>query len=134
MRLFLDANILFTAAHNPQGKAALVIELGQAGLWQLVTSTYALEEARRNLALKFPDGIERFGTLSKSLRITADPTGENCPDGLPKKDCPIYRAALACRADVLLTGDVRDFGFLMNDRNKADGLLIQTVADFLNAT
>ena len=38
MRLFLDANILFTAAHNPKGKAALVIELGQAGLWQLVTS------------------------------------------------------------------------------------------------
>ena len=134
MRLFLDANILFIAAHNPRGKASLVIELGQAGLWQLVTSTYALEEARRNLALKFPDGIERFGILSKSLRITADPTGANCPDGLPKKDCPIYRAALACRADVLLTGDVRDFGFLMNDRSKADGLLIQTVADFLNAT
>lgn len=133
MRLFLDANILFTAAHNPKGKAALVIELGQAGLWQLVTSTYALEEARRNLALKFPDGLEGLGTLLKGLRITADPTGENCPDGLPKKDCPIYRAALACRADVLLTGDIRDFGFLMNDRNKADGLLIQTVADFLNA-
>lgn len=133
MRLFLDANILFTAAHNPKGKAALVIELGQAGLWQLVTSTYALEEARRNLALKFPDGLEGLGTLSKGLRITADPTGENCPAGLPKKDCPIYRAALACRADVLLTGDIRDFGFLMNDRNKADGLLIQTVADFLNA-
>ena len=48
------------------------------------------------------------------------------------KDCPIYRAAHACRADVLLTGDIRDFRFLMNDRNKADGLLIQTVADFLN--
>ena len=24
MRLFLDANVLFTAAHNPNGKAALV--------------------------------------------------------------------------------------------------------------
>ena len=40
MRLFLDANILFTAAHNPNGKAALVIEIGQSGIWHLVTSAY----------------------------------------------------------------------------------------------
>ena len=39
----------------------------------------------------------------------------------------------ACQADVLLTGDIRDFGFLMNDRKKANGLLVQTVADFLKA-
>lgn len=133
MRLFLDANIIFTAAHNSQGKAALVIELGQAGLWQLVTSTYAVEEARRNLALKFPDGLERLGTLSQALLITSDSVDVECPAGLPEKDCPIYRAAHVCKADVLLTGDLRDFGFLMNDRNKAGGLLIQTVADFLNA-
>lgn len=133
MRLFLDANILFTAAHNPKGKAALVIELGQAGLWQLVTSAYALEEARRNLALKFPDGLVRLDALAQGLRMSPDAAGADCPAGLPDKDCPIYRAAHACRADVLLTGDLRDFGFLMNDRNKAGGLLIQTVADFLNA-
>lgn len=141
MRLFLDANILFTAAHNPRGKAALVIELGQAGLWQLVTSAYALEEARRNLALKFPDGLERLDALAQGVRMSPDVAGADtlrevaasCPAGLPDKDCPIYRAAHACRADVLLTGDLRDFGFLMNDRDKAGGLLIQTVADFLNA-
>ncbi|ODU35163.1 MAG: hypothetical protein ABS92_15660 [Thiobacillus sp. SCN 63-374] len=132
MRLFLDANILFTAAHNPKGKAALVIELGQAGLWQLVTSAYALEEARRNLALKFPDGLERLDALAQGLRMSPDAAARDCPAGLPDKDRPIYRAAHACRADVLLTGDLRDFGFLMNDRSKAGGLLIQTVADFLN--
>lgn len=133
MRIFLDANILFTAAHNPKGKAALVTELGQAGLWQLVTSTYALEEAHRNLALKFPNGLERLGVLSQYMRIASDTAGAECPSGLPNKDCPIFRAAHACRADVLLTGDIRDFGFLMNDRSKTGGLLIQTVADFLNA-
>jgi predicted nucleic acid-binding protein len=133
MRLFLDANILFTAAHNPKGKAALVIEFGQAGLWQLVTSAYALEEARRNLALKFPDGLERLDALAQGLRMSPDAAVPDCPAGLPDKDCPIYRAAHACRADVLLTGDLRDFGFLMNDRSKAGGLPIQTAADFLNA-
>lgn len=133
MRLFLDANILFTAAHNPKGKAALVIELGQAGLWQLATSAYALEEARRNLALKFPNGLERLDALAQGLRMSPDAADADCPAGLPDKDCPIYRGAHTCRANVLLTGDLRDFGFLMNDRNKASGLLIQTVADFLNA-
>lgn len=133
MRLFLDANILFTAAHNPKGKAALVIELGQAGLWQLATSAYALEEARRNLALKFPDRLPQLEALAHGLRLSPDVADAACPPGLADKDCPIYRAAHACRADVLLTGDLRDFGFLMNDPSKAGGLLIQTVADFLNA-
>jgi predicted nucleic acid-binding protein len=133
MRLFLDANILFTAAHNPKGKAALVIELGQAGLWQLATSAYALEEARRNLALKFPNGLERLEALAQGMRMSPDATAADCPTELPDKDRPIYRAAHTCRADILLTGDLRDFGFLMNDRSKANGLLVQTVADFLNA-
>jgi predicted nucleic acid-binding protein len=132
-RLFLDANVLFTAAHNPQGKAALIMELGQAGLWQAVSSAYALEEARRNIARKYPDRLECLQALTQGLRLAPAALERDCPHGLPEKDCPIYRAALACKADVLLTGDIRDFGFLMNDREKSDGLLIQTVADFLAA-
>ena len=50
-----DANVLFTAAHNPRGKAALVITLGSEGLFQLAPSAYAREEARRNLERKAPD-------------------------------------------------------------------------------
>ncbi len=30
-RFFLDANVIFTAAHNPQGKAALLFELVGSG-------------------------------------------------------------------------------------------------------
>jgi hypothetical protein len=56
-----------------------------------------------------------------------------CPPDLAEKDWRIYRAAHACRADVLLTVDLRDFGFLMNVPELAGGLLIQTVADFLAA-
>lgn len=57
----------------------------------------------------------------------------DCPDGLAEKDCPIFRAALGCRANVLLTGDIRDFSFLMNAPEKAGGLVIQTVAQFLES-
>ena len=133
MRLFLDANVLFTAAHNPAGKAALVIELGQAGFWQLVTSAYAAEEARRNLARKFPACVERLEVMLADVRTVADATQSPAPAGLAEKDVPIFRAARSCHADVLLTGDLRDFGFLMNAPEKADGLLIQTVANFLSS-
>ena len=133
MWLFLDANVLFTAAHNPNGKAALIVELGEAGLWHLASSTYAMEEARRNLQRKYPECLAAFETQGSVIRIAADSEMIDCPDGLATKDCPIYRAAHACKADVLLTGDVRDFGFLMNAPDKAGGLLIQTVADFLDS-
>ena len=131
MRLFLDANVLFTAAHNPRGKAALVVELGQAGIWQLVTSAYALEEARRNIARKYPDRLAGLESLVMGFQLAPETRAPDFPEGLPEKDCPIYRAAHACKANVLLTGDKRDFGFLMNDSEKAGGLLVQTVADFL---
>jgi len=131
MRLFLDANVLFTAARNPKGKAAMVMELGQAGFWRVVSSAYAVEEARRNIARKYPDRLDTLESLARDLRLAPSTPAGDCPPGLPAKDCPIYQAALAGKVDVLLTGDIRDFGFLMNDRDKADGLLIQTVGEFL---
>ena len=131
MRLFLDANVLFTAAHNPDGKAALVLTLGYEGLWQLVTGAYALEEASRNLGRKYPDRMETLEAWLPRIRIATDPRSVPCLTGLSKKDWPIYRAAIGCRADILLTGDIKDFGFLMNDPTKTNGLLIQTVSEFL---
>ena len=134
MRLFLDANVLFTVAHNPHGKAALIIEIGQSSIWQLATSAYAAEEARRNIARKFPACLDRLEALLVEVEQIAEAPADvqvAGPEGLAEKDMPIYLAAVACRADVLLTGDLRDFGFLMNAPEKAGGLLIQTVADFV---
>jgi len=131
-RLFLDANVLFTAAYHPEVKAALVISLGKAGLVQWARGAYACEEARRNLARKFPQALRRFEAMLEHLAIVSDDTTTPCPDSLPEKDRPIFHAAHACRADVLLTGDLRDFGPLMNQPERSAGLLIQTVADFLS--
>ena len=41
-----------------------------------------------------------------------------CPASLAEKDQPIYRAADACRADVLLSGDLPDFGPFMNHQRR----------------
>ena len=58
-RIFLDANVLFTAAHNPRGKAAFIVEVGRDDFWKLYSSAYAVAEARRNLEIKFPEQMLR---------------------------------------------------------------------------
>jgi uncharacterized protein len=132
MRLFLDANVLFTAAHNPGGKASLVIELGVQGYWELLSSPYALEEARRNLERKFPRSLESLDTLQRGIRIVEHQAGLGFPEGLAQKDQPIFQAALACQATHLLTGDLKDFGSFMNQPENTFGICIQSVAEFLN--
>ena len=132
MRLFLDANILFTATHNPGGKAALVIEPGGQGHWDLFSSPYAMEEARRNLERKFPHSLDSLNTLQPGIRLVEHRTGLAYPEGLAQKDQPIFQAALACQATHLLTGDLKDFGPFMNQTDNTFGICIQTIAEFLS--
>jgi predicted nucleic acid-binding protein len=107
IRLFLDANVLFTAAHNPSGKAALMIDLGTQGYWEVTFCAYAIEEARRNISIKFPDYSKRFEALIATVIKVPSRPGRNCPVNLPEKDRPILEAAIQGKASHLLTGDVR---------------------------
>ena len=130
-RLFLDANILFTAAHNRAGKAAVVIELGVQGRWRCFTSAYALEEARRNLEAKYPAVVQSLHAIATSLQLQEHRPDLRFPASLPAKDQPIFQAALACRADFLLTGDWQHFGSLMHRPQDTFGVHVTTVACFL---
>jgi len=131
IRLFLDANVLFTAAHNPSGKAALIIDLGVQGSWEVVSCFYAIEEARRNISIKFPESLKRFETLVTRVTKVPSKSGRDCPVLLPEKDRPILEAAAHCKATHLLTGDIKDFGPFMNHANLPGGVLIQTASEFL---
>ena len=131
--LFLDANVLFTAAHNPNGKASLLIELADQGHWQITTSSLAVEEARRNLAVKFPASANRLEALIGGIAVAPTTCGSACPISLPEKDRAIFLTALKCRPTHLLTGDIRHFGPFMNDPPQTAGMAIMTVADFLSS-
>lgn len=48
VRVFLDASVLFSAAYGSPGPAGLWT-LAEEGKLSLLTSAYALEEARRNV-------------------------------------------------------------------------------------
>lgn len=130
IRIFLDANVIFTAAHNPDGKDALLIEVAAQLSWQIMTSRLAEEEARRNIANKYPQSLPWLAPILASIEIIPGGEGLNCPLDLPAKDRPIFEAALLGGATHLLTGDIRHFGPYMNMPDKSSGIIVQTVADF----
>jgi hypothetical protein len=105
-RLFLDANILFSAAYKSD---AGLLQLWKIKNVELCSSRYALEEARINLA----DGDQRARLVGLAdLTKFFDASRTALPHGifLPEKDVPILLAAIEARATHLLTGDIRHFG------------------------
>jgi uncharacterized protein len=123
-RVFLDANVLFSAVYKEGA--------GLARLWhldglKLISSAYALIETRLNLA--DPSQHERLSALLQAIAIV--PAGGAIPPGieLPVKDVPILASAFAAKATHLLTGDQRHFGALYG--REISGCLIQRPADFL---
>jgi predicted nucleic acid-binding protein len=99
-RLFLDANVLFSAAYRP---GAGLLRLWNLPKVILCSSRYALEEARANLSTD--SQRSRLATLSAALELFESESGE-LPAGvsLPDKDAPILLAAIAARATHLITG------------------------------
>jgi predicted nucleic acid-binding protein len=107
MKVFLDANILFSAAQpRSRMRAFLDVLLDRA---QCLTNDYAIEEARRNLAAKFPDGLKALERLAEQCAIVLQLKTDLGVE-LPLKDVPILGGAIAGQATHLLTGDERDFG------------------------
>jgi predicted nucleic acid-binding protein len=130
-RLFLDANILFTACHNPDGKAAFIISLAAEGAWKLFTSAFALEEARRNLAVKFPALEIRLDEWLGVITVVPERLDAPFPEMLADKDRPIFQAAYSCGATHLLTGDLVHFGRYMMKFAETHGVKIMTPSQFL---
>ena len=124
--------MLFTAAHNPEGKASLVIELAAAGHWEVVTSAYCVAEARLNLDRKHPAALGRLSEILGTVRLVPDVAGERCTLILHEKDLPVFASAQRCKATHFLTGDRRHFGTYMNKPKDTMGIVTQTVGDFLS--
>jgi len=124
-RLFLDANVLFSAAYRP---AAGLLRLWKLPRALLCSSRYALEEARANLSTE--SQRSRLAELSAELEFF-ESKGGVLPAGvsLPDKDAPILLAAVAARAAHLITGDLRHFGPLFS--KKIAGITILPPADYL---
>ena len=107
-RLFLDANVLFSAAYK--------------------TDTRLLQLWRINLPHE--DQRTRLNKLTVLLDLV-DTSHGTLPRGitLPEKDVPILLAAIEARCTYLLTGDVRHFGPYLG--KKIGGIQIALPAQYL---
>ena len=126
-RVFLDANILFSAAYRSDAGLRQLWGLPQV---ELITSAYAAEEARRNLDR--PEQHTALEMLLRSVQVLTAPSPAasiSLPNDLADKDRPILEMAIAVRVTHLLTGDVRHFGPFYGQ--KIAGVLILPPAAYL---
>jgi len=126
-RIFLDANVLYSAAYQELS--------GLARLWtlddvELLSSAHAIEEARRNLAMDRREALPRLERLTAAVSTFDAPQGLKLPENirLDPKDQPILLAAIHGKADYLLTGDARHFEHLYGKR--IEGVLVLRPAQF----
>jgi predicted nucleic acid-binding protein len=126
--LFLDANVLFSAAYMAESRLREFWTL--AGV-ELVTSEYAWEEAHRNLRRK--DQWERLMELAPGLRFVREGGAWLLPADviLPEKDRPILASAILAGATHLITGDAMHFGVWYGKR--IGNLLVLRPAAYLQA-
>ncbi len=131
LRVFLDANILFSAALKHESRFH--------GFWRLrnlvpLTSMYAADEARRNCVNE--EHTYRLALLLEQTHFVSDVPGALLPPqiSLPAKDAPILAAAMHAGADYLITGDRHHFRRWMNIRipTAVGAIMIQEPAQFLD--
>lgn len=132
MRVVLDTNVLISALLTPQGLAFQTVKLWQQNRYDLVTSTWQLNELQ---GVTRREHVKRYlkqgaaGTLINALRdkaflIEALPRVDDSPD---PDDNNILATAIAGGAHYLVSGDKTDLQAL----EKVQGVRILTVRGFV---
>lgn len=124
-RVFLDANVLFSASHKHDSPFRKLWGMRDISL---LTSNYAILETKGNTR-----GIQQSESLDgllKHVEVVAPPSASDLPGiMLPEKDRPILTAAIAASATHLLTGDKAHFGPYYGQR--VQGVLILRPAEYI---
>ena len=115
MRIFVDANVLFSAARSA-GAIRTLLQMLQSTGHALAADAYVVAEARRNLEAKAgADALAYLEDLLGHIEVRQVSYADGAQEEslvrwLPEKDRPVLLAAMAMQCDVLLTGDRTHFG------------------------
>lgn len=132
VKVFLDANVLFSAALGG-ASFALLWEIAASGKISLYSSRYCFIEASENLKRKRPAPLPLHTQQKQRVAAISENTAylEWAAALVPEKDAPVLAAARGAEMEVLLTGDIRDFGALMQRDDL--GIRVCTLRAFLLA-
>lgn len=107
MRVFLDANILFSAADPLSATRRLLNALFNHAA--VVANRHVWEEAERNIELKRPSLLHELGELEERLEFVSQFSQTEFAS-IPEKDQPVIRGAIGSKCTHLWTSDLRHFG------------------------
>lgn len=130
MKVVLDTNVLVSGLLSPQGPPGIILDALAAGDLALYLDERILAEYREVLArrrLKIPDAAAASllsAVADKGHRVSAPRTQAQLPD---PKDKMFLEVALACQADYLVTGNLKDF-----PADKTKGVTVVSPREFLD--
>lgn len=131
MRIFLDANILFSAAWS-DGAVRQLLRLARSAGHECWIDAYVETEARRNLQAKLRGSLAALEALvGDCRRAPVLPLSAGLDDVLsvlPPDDRLVLAAAIRLRCGALVTGDKRDFAPLLGKRVR--GVAVHSPASF----
>jgi len=136
IRVFLDANVYFAGCASPTGASALILQLALKGRIGVTASRLVLREAERNLRRKRPPkDLEAFHRFLKHAKLRLIPTPPESArakyeGAIHPKDVPVLAAAVAAKAEYLITLDRRHF-LTKTVSAQVPKLAILTPGDFL---
>ena len=107
MKIFLDANILFSASHTTSA-TRILFDATVKYADECITNPHAFEEAKRNIEAKRPLQLSEFKKISSHLKISNLFYNILGVD-LPLQDVPILAGAIGARCSHLWTGDKKHF-------------------------
>ena len=137
--VFLDANIYFSGALNPEGGSGFIIALAEKKtFFRVASSQYVINEALKNLKRKTsPAHATSFLRALTAIepKISDPPdASQEILDIINAKDAPILHAAIVARADTLVTLDRKHFfDPAVLAYAAAHRLSVQTPKEFLQA-
>lgn len=113
LRVFVDTSALLAGLNSPHGAAGAILTACFLHEIIPVISSQVIEEAKRNIPVKFPLLANPFASfLLIPPEITAAPSLKDIQRAyhlLPTNDAPILAAAINAQPDALITWNTHDF-------------------------
>lgn len=110
MRIFLDANILFSASAD-ESATLVLLDAALKYTDECITCPHALEEAKRNIEAKRPQQSSGSEKILQSISVSNAFYIDLSID-LPQQDIPILAGAIGAQCTHLWTSDKKHFGAL----------------------
>ena len=113
-KLFLDANIWFSAARSPEGGSGYIIRLAKKDKIKLSITSQIIAEVEKNLRKKENNAVllqhfENFFTTNPKLVLISKKDTIKYSDIINSKDALIIAGAIKSKSNYLVTLDKKHF-------------------------